>query len=61
MLRSAKFWWVVAVLFTLINLGGGVFAAAFQGEPMHAGVHAGLTVLGLYLVWRLAPRRVATY
>jgi hypothetical protein len=48
--------WVVSVLFSLINLGGAVVAAA-QGEPVHAGVHAGLLVLGADFVWRLAPTR----
>lgn len=50
---------MVAVLFVLINLGGGV-VAAFSGEALHAGIHAGLALLGQVVVWRLAPRRVAT-
>lgn len=60
MTRSARIGWVVAVLFSVVNLGGAAFAAV-QAEPIHAGVHAGLLVLGVYLVWRLAPRRAAGY
>lgn len=46
----------MAVLFILGNLGGGV-VAALEGELLHAGMHAGLLLLGVYGVWRLAPRR----
>jgi hypothetical protein len=56
MTRRAKVWLAVAVVFILVNLGGGVFAAA-QGELLHAGIHAGLLLLGVSLVSRLAPRR----
>ncbi|HET7187097.1 MAG TPA: hypothetical protein VFI52_03035 [Gemmatimonadaceae bacterium] len=55
-----RVWWGVAVLFTLINLAGGVWAF-MVGEPVHCGIHAGLTVLGAYLTFRLAPRRVDSY
>jgi len=58
MTRRSKVWLVVAVLFTLINVIGGVMAA-LQGELLHTGVHAVLMVLGASLVWRLAPRRYA--
>jgi hypothetical protein len=58
MTRCSKVWLAVAVLFILVNLGGGVFAAA-QGELIHAGIHAGLLLLGASLVWRLAPRGYA--
>jgi hypothetical protein len=60
MTRRAKIWWVVALLFSVVNLAGAV-SAVLQAEPIHAGIHAGLMVLGVYLVWRLAPRRVAEY
>ncbi len=60
MLRNPTVWWMASILFSIVNLGGAVFAAV-QGEPMHAGTHAGLTVLGAYLLWRLAPRRGPTY
>ena len=55
-----RVWWGVAVLFTLINLAGGVWAF-LQGEPVHCGIHAGLTVLGAYLSFKLVPRRVDSY
>jgi hypothetical protein len=60
MLPRSRVWVVVAVLFLVINFVGGVVAAA-QGEWLHAGVHAVLVLLGEYLVWRLAPTRVAGY
>lgn len=47
-LRS-KSWMVVAVLFTLVNVVGGVWAA-WLGEQVHAGVHVALTLLGVYWV-----------
>ena len=47
-----------AGLFTLINFGGGAYAAAL-GESMHAGLHVALTLLGAYLMWRLAPAQYA--
>ena len=56
----SRVWWGAAVLFTLINLAGGVWAFMVR-EPIHCGIHAGLTVLGAYLSWKLAPRRVGTY
>lgn len=58
MTRRSKVWLVVAVLFTFVNFGGVVFAAA-GGELLHTGIHAGLLLLGAYLVWRLAPRHYA--
>jgi hypothetical protein len=58
MTRRSKVWLVVAVLFTIVNFAGGVIAAA-AGELLHTGVHAGLLLLGAYVVWRLAPRRYA--
>ena len=56
MTRSSKVWPVVAGLFILVNLGGGVFAAV-QGEAMHAAGHAVLALLGVYFTWRLSARR----
>jgi hypothetical protein len=58
MTRRSKVWLVVGVLFILVNFGGGVYAAA-EGELLHAGAHAGLLLLGAYLVRRLVPRRHA--
>src|SRR5215207_7625521 len=60
MTRRAKIWWVVAVLFTILNVVGAGYAAV-QGGLLHAGVHGGLAYLGAYLIWRLSPRRVANY
>ena len=58
MTRRSKVWLAVAVLFTLVNLGGAVMAAA-QGEVLHSASHVALTLLGAYLVWRIAPGRYA--
>lgn len=57
-LRS-KVWWVVAVLFSVVNLAGAVYAA-WQEEKLHTDIHVGLLLVGAYFVWRLAPRRVAS-
>ena len=46
---------VIALLFTIANLGGAVFAVA-GGELLHTAAHVGLMVLGAYYLWRLAPR-----
>jgi hypothetical protein len=62
MTRRSRVWPIVAllaaVIFILVNLGGGIYAAA-QGEPLHAGIHAALLLLGGYAAWRFAPRREA--
>ncbi len=55
MFRNTRAWLVVASLFTLINAVGAGYAAA-EGEGLHASSHAGLMLLGTYLVWRLATR-----
>jgi len=53
--QRAKLWLVAAALFTLINLGGAAVAAV-AGEVLHTAGHVGLSLLGAYFVWRLAPR-----
>ena len=53
--QRAKLWFVVASIFTLINVGGAG-AAAVAGEVLHAAAHVVLALLGAYFVWRLAPR-----
>lgn len=58
MTRRSRIWLVVAALFSVVNLAGGVVAAA-QAEPIHASVHAALALLGAFLVWRLLPSRPA--
>ncbi len=58
--RRLTVWRVVAGAFTVINFGGFIFAV-IMGEPMHAAVHAVLTVLGGVffgvLQMRSAPQR----
>ena len=49
---------VAAVLFTLANAGGGVYAA-MQGELPHTGLHVVLGLLGAYAASRLAAGRDA--
>ena len=55
--RTRIVWTAVAAVFTAINFAGAVFAAVAQ-EPLHAGVHVLLGVVGLYLTWRLSPWRI---
>ena len=55
MTRRSKVWLVVAVLFILVNLVGGV-SAAVRGELLHTGVHAGLLLLGAYYARRIWHR-----
>lgn len=54
--RTRILWTAVAAVFTAVNLAGAV-AAAVAVEPIHAGVHVLLGVAGLYLTWRVSPRR----
>lgn len=54
--RRSKRWLAAAAIFTVINLAGGVVAAA-MGEVIHASVHAALMLLGANVVWLLASRR----
>ena len=53
MTRRAKLWFLAALIFTLINVAGGVFAA-LGGEWMHTLVHVVLTLAGVYAAARLA-------
>ena len=55
--RTRIVWTAVAAVFTAINFVGAVFAAVAQ-EPIHAGVHVLLGVVGLYLTWRASPWRI---
>lgn len=55
MTRRSKLWLYGSLLFTFVNIGGAVFAAAL-GEVAHAMVHAVLVPLGLYVAWRVGPR-----
>lgn len=54
MTRRSKVWLVVAGVFTAVNVGGAVYAGAL-GEMSHTGLHVVLSLLGAYVVWRLAP------
>ncbi len=56
--RAQNIWIVGAGIFTAINLGGGIYAAA-MGEPLHAGAHVALTFVGAYVFWRFAVNRLA--
>ena len=56
MIWRSKLWTAVAAIFTVVNVAGAVMAA-MQGEVMHAGLHALLSLVGAYVVWRLAPWR----
>lgn len=60
MTRSFNGWWVVAVLFSVVNLAGAVFSAV-QEEQLHTDLHVALLLIGAYFVWRLAPRRVGSH
>ncbi len=55
MSRRSIAWRVVGVLFTVINLGGAVYAAVLE-EWLHAGVHVGLLLLGAGVMWGVARR-----
>jgi hypothetical protein len=50
MAKSSRLWKVGAVLFTLMNLGGVIWAAA-MGDASHAAGHVALQLVGL-VVWR---------
>ena len=50
---------VLAVLFLLINLLGGLYAL-LEGELLHTCIHAVLTAATAYLLPKLARRRRST-
>ena len=56
MKRRSIFWPVLAVIFTLGNIAGAVYAAAL-GEIRHAGLHVLLTVAGAVVSWALISSR----
>jgi hypothetical protein len=60
MARRSLLWRVGAVIFTVVNVGGAVYANA-MGEGQHAAVHVLLLALGAaaYVIWLLisATRR----
>lgn len=55
MAARAKLWKAAAVIFTLVNVGGGIYAAV-NGEVMHAAVHVSL-VAATYAIWQSARKR----
>lgn len=56
MTQRSKIWRYGAAVWTLINAGGAIYAAA-MGEPMHAAVHVVLMIVGIaaYAMWRPSP------
>ena len=54
MTRRAKIWRVIVALWTVVNVGGAVFAI-LNGELLHAAVHVAL-LAATYVVWRLVAR-----
>ncbi len=62
MTRRSRIWFGAASLFAVVNLGGAIFAA-MQKELPHAGLHAGLMLLGAYaafLLWNRPDNAPAT-
>jgi hypothetical protein len=53
--RSRKLWVIGMWLFTLLNVGGAVFAAR-AAEPLHAAAHLALSVVGALVLLRLRER-----
>ena len=56
MKRRSITWPIVALIFTLANIGGAVYAAA-MGEMPHAGLHVVLTFAGAWVTWLLFAGR----
>lgn len=50
MTRRFKAWMAVGAAFASLNFLGGLVAAA-DGEAMHSGVHGGLTLVTLFVMW----------
>jgi hypothetical protein len=57
MSRRWGIWMAGAVLFTIANVGGGIWAAD-RAEPMHASLHGVLTLAGLLVMAWLVRSRV---
>ena len=56
MRRRSIIWPVLAVIFTLGNVAGAVYAAA-MGEIRHASLHVLLSVVGALVSWALIGSR----
>ncbi len=59
MIRRPRMWMAVAVLFTLVNVAGGVYAAVI-GEVLHCLLHVVLTLVGGLWILLLARGRAAS-
>jgi len=61
--RRFKLWMTAGAVFASLNFLGGLVAAA-DGEPLHSGVHGGLTLVTLFVMWwftaAIRQRREAT-
>jgi hypothetical protein len=53
MSRRSKIGLVLLVLFMIVNLAGGIYAAIMR-EPPHAALHFVLFFVGTYVAWRIA-------
>ncbi len=60
MTLRARIGLMVAVLFTLLNVGG-VWIAGAERELFHALIHVVFAYVGAFVAWRLAPKRLATH
>ena len=54
--RGQALWMMGAAAFTVINLGGGIYAVVMGDSPLHTGGHIVLTFVGAYAFWRLATK-----
>jgi hypothetical protein len=54
MTRRYRIWRLIVALFSVLNVGGAVFAL-MSGEPLHAALHVVLLVF-TYLGWKLFAR-----
>lgn len=60
MTRRSLGWWIVAVLFFVVNALGAAWAA-WHDELAHTGLHVALLIPAAWVVWRYAPRRAPGY
>ena len=58
--RRSRIWFLVALVFALINLAGACMAA-IAGEVLHFSIHLVLFIATTPFVWWLAPRRRTSY
>jgi hypothetical protein len=56
MTRRTMMWTTAAVLYTVVNVGGAVYAV-LMGEALHAGLHVVLMVVGVGIWQRFGPKR----